>query len=94
MIEEWKAIEGYEGLYEVSNFGKVKSLQRLFQGKDGIIKPVNEKILALGKTKVTERHQVVRYTVELWRDNKRKRIHIHRLVAQAFIPNPEGSVPP
>lgn len=90
MNETWKPIRGYEGLYEVSNTGKVKSIQRTFIGKDGAIKPVNEKILSLGKAKVTERHPNAHYTVELWKDNKRKRIPIQRLVANAFIDNIEG----
>lgn len=37
--EQWKAIIGYEGLYEVSNFGGVRSLDRLKKGKSGCYQP-------------------------------------------------------
>jgi hypothetical protein len=90
MNEQWKPIEGYEGLYEVSNTGKVKSLKRSVIAKDGRILPVCEKILRQNKTKATDRHPIQRYAVELWMDNKRKRKMVHRLVADAFLSNPEG----
>ena len=90
MKELWKAIPGYEGLYEVSNKGRVKSVKRLVKDKNGTVKPVHEKELTWHKSKVTARHPVQRYHVELWKDNKRKAVRVHRLVAQAFIPNPEG----
>lgn len=86
----WKPIKGYEGLYEVSNIGKVKSLERRVTAKDGRVLPVFEKILRQTKTKATERHPIQRCTVELWNGNKRKRIMVHRLVAEAFVDNPEG----
>lgn len=88
--EIWKPIKGYENHYSVSNKGRVKSIARTFIGKNGVEKPVHEKILALSPSKSTKRHPIQRYSVELWKDNKRKRVFIHRLVAEAFIPNPEG----
>jgi hypothetical protein len=88
--EIWKDIKGYEGLYQVSNTGKIKSTERIFTGKDGVTKPVHERILVLSPTKVTERHPSAHYSSELWKDNKRKRVAIHRVVADAFIDNPEG----
>jgi hypothetical protein len=90
MNEIWKPIKGYEGLYEVSNIGKVKSLERSVTAKDGRVLPVFEKILRQNKTKATDRHPTQRYAVELWKDNKRKRMMVHRLVAEAFLDNPEG----
>ena len=74
--EEWKPVEGFEGLYEVSSLGRVKSLNYNHTGK--------EKIL---------RHRKCRngyLLVDLCRDGKRKTLLIHRLVAIAFLTNPEG----
>ena len=77
IIEEWKPIVGYEGLYEVSNLGKVKSLI------DNNRKP-REKILKQGKNKYGYM-QVI-----LCKDGKLKHCIVHRLVAKAFIDNPNN----
>ena len=73
MIEEWKDIKGYEGLYQVSNLGRVKSLKF---GK--------ERILKTG----VDRYGYI--SVNLYKNNKRKLCKVHRLVAEAFIPNLEN----
>ena len=74
-IEQWKSIAGYEGLYEVSNLGRVKSLNYNKTGVEKILKP----------------NKVKGYLqVQLWRDGKYKMFLVHRLVATAFLPNPEG----
>lgn len=70
--EEWKPVEGYEGLYEISSLGRVKSL---WFGKEKILKPMKTKYGYL--------------RVALFRDGKGKFLLIHRLVAEAFIPNPK-----
>lgn len=91
MQEQWKAIKGYEGLYEISNTGKVKSVKRTIKSeRTGKVQTTNEKILTLISSKITERHKNPLFHVELWKDNKRTVKMIHRLVAEAFIPNPEG----
>ena len=77
--EVWKDIEGYEGIYKISNTGKVKSLARSGSGacnKDVILKDFNN-----GKN--------YRY-ISLTSNNKRKNHFIHRLIAYHFIPNPEN----
>lgn len=81
-MEEWKDIEGYEGLYQVSNEGKVKSIERIvnagkrkFLFKSKFLKPI-----LIGNY----------YSVHLSKNNKSKMIRVHRLVAEAFIPNPEN----
>ena len=73
MIEVWRAVVGYEGVYEVSNWGRVKSL---WFGKERILKPHKNKNGYL--------------TVLLSKNKKITRCYIHRLVAQAFIPNPQN----
>jgi NUMOD4 motif/HNH endonuclease len=80
MNEIWKPIKGYEGSYEVSNLGRVKSLARYRLGKSGGIVPVKEKILTL---KVLETGYV---NVHL-RTGKSSYPTVHRLVAETFIPN-------
>ena len=78
MIEIWKDILGYEGLYQVSNFGRVKSLERI----DYLGHHRKEKILKIQKT--DKRY----YRVGLTDKNKKRKIFfVHRLVAEAFIPN-------
>lgn len=79
MKEEWKDIKEYEGLYQISNFGRVKSLSRkiwngkgYYQSKEKILKPGIEK---LGY-----------HYFYLCKNNKRKK-YLHRLLAEAFIPN-------
>lgn len=77
MIEEvWKTIENYEGLYEVSNLGRVRSLNYNHTEKCVILK----QDLTPNKS----------MRVTLWRNNKKTRFLVHRLVAQAFIPNIEN----
>ena len=82
--EEWRDIEGYEGLYQVSNLGNVRSItrsvtypnggNRVFQGQE-----LSKICAATGY-----------YQVGLSRNGKVKVTNIHRLVAVAFIPNPEN----
>lgn len=81
MNEVWKDIKGFVGIYQVSNLGNVKSLERYVNNGHQL---VNEKVLkpiinSLGYAKVT-----------LYKDGKRKIFSVHRLVAEAFIPNPEN----
>ena len=70
--EIWKSIKGYEGLYEVSNLGRVKSL---LYGKERILKPQKQRNGYLH--------------IILCKNVKMKTFKVHRLVATAFIPNPE-----
>jgi hypothetical protein len=83
-MEIWKDIEGFEGLYQVSNLGRVKSLERKATfGRSWLI--VKEKIL---KNKGKEGHY---HCVNLYNNIvKNYRRDVHRLVAIAFIPNPNN----
>lgn len=75
-MEIWRDIEGLEGLYQVSNYGRVKSLDFVIIRKNGRPHTVNSKILSQ------------------WIDSKgylRCNVgKIHKLVAKAFVPNPNG----
>lgn len=74
--EQWRPVKGYEGLYEVSNLGRVKSLNYHRTGVEKILKPSN-----VGNGYLF---------VHLSRNGKHKFFLVHRLVAIAFIPNPKG----
>lgn len=78
MQETWKPIKGYEGLYEISNLGRVKSLPKFYCNnstlhKERFLKPQNKKGY---------------YQVALLKNGKPKWISVHRLVAEAFIEKP------
>lgn len=90
MIEEWKDVAGYEGLYQVSNTGKVRSVDRITVCKDGRLLPNKGRELYFTVSKFDEKRHLPRYSVQLWKNNKAKLFPVHRLVAIAFIPNPEG----
>lgn len=83
-IEEWRDIEGYGGLYLVSSFGRVKSLGRWVNAKSDSVKFIKERILQPGKTTWGY------LQVGLWKDGKQKIYKVHKLVANAFIPNPDN----
>lgn len=73
-MENWKSIKDYEGLYEISDWGNVRSLNYGRTGKTKLLKPVKN---------------INGYLfVRLCKDGKRKYKYVHRLVAEAFLPNP------
>ena len=72
--EQWRDIDGYDGMYQVSDLGRVRSK-----------KYGDWRVLKVGSTPKGYR------TVHLYKDNKVKAFYIHRLVAQAFIPNTDSS---
>ena len=81
-MEVWKDIIGYEGKYQISNYGRVKSLERLVWNRfQYVIK--KERILK-------KRYNAKGYvTVLLYLNNKSCSYSVHRLVARHFIANPE-----
>lgn len=83
MSELWKPIEGYEGFYVVSNYGRVKSLER-YQTNRSKQQLVKEKILKQSTSNCGYKR------VELCKNGKRKPFSVHRLVAIAFVPNPKN----
>jgi hypothetical protein len=82
-MEIWKDIKGYEGSYQISNFGRVKRLQRTVRNNIyGGMRIVTEKILS-----ATDNGNGYKF-VGLRKDGSRKNHYVHRLVATAFIDNP------
>ena len=81
--EIWKDINSYEGFYQISNLGNVKSLQRMAKNKDGQ-RIVKERILS--PTKAGNGY----LTVMLYSKKIPERKIIHRLIALNFIPNPNN----
>ena len=75
MTEKWKDIQGFEGRYQISTHGNVKSLNFKGTGIPGILKPI---IASNGY-----------YTVIFYNHSHAKRLYVHRLVAQAFLKNPD-----
>ena len=84
MVEEWRDIAGYEGIYQISNLGRVKSLGRTYWHGNRIYRQ-KEKLLKLGCDS-SGYNSVMLYNHE----HQSKRIMVHLLVARTFIPNPEN----
>ena len=85
MEEIWKPIKGYEGIYEVSSFGRVRSLDRHIVRKNDADYRLKGRILT---PKTYKRHYAkVRLIIANVSDNE---YHVHRLVADDFVENPKG----
>ena len=79
MKEQWKDISGYEGLYMVSNLGRIKSMHRWKRAKcpdEYFLK------MTLGNNGYVQ--------VTLYKNNSKHKFLVHRLVAEAFVPNDDG----
>jgi len=82
--EIWKDIEGYEDCYSISNFGRVKS-------KDRIVKHGEDSFLTLKSQLIKQGVHTEGYpSVVLSKNKKSSTKYVHRLLAQTFIPNPEN----
>lgn len=84
MIEEWRDVKGYEGIYQVSNTGEVRSLDRKCVYSNG------DQHIHKGKTLTKTINNHGYFYISLCINSKPKKKFIHRLVAEAFIPNPEN----
>ncbi|WP_316571335.1 NUMOD4 domain-containing protein [Neobacillus sp. YIM B06451] len=81
--ETWRNIEGYDSHYQVSNLGRVRSLDRKLIGKRGGIKEIKGRLMEI---KLKKGYSFVR----LSKGGVRRNILVHKLVAQAFISNPDN----
>lgn len=79
--EEWRDIEGFEGLYAISNYGRIKSLQRNVIRRNNSIAPIRERILKYKKAREYD-------GVELHKDGNSSHFRVARLVAITYIDNP------
>ena len=84
MEEQWKDIEGYDGIYQVSNLGRVRSLDRTYIRKNGMPHTSKGCVMSLYDSK--DGYKAIR----LRTPEGRKTFRVHRLVAQAFIENPDN----
>ena len=84
MSEEWRDVVGYEGLYQVSDQGHVKSLERTFINKSGRKRTVKERIL---KPDMGRGGYLL---VNLHAGGKIRKFYVHRLVCEAFHENPDN----
>ncbi|MBL5768239.1 HNH endonuclease [Bacillus sporothermodurans] len=84
--EIWKDIKAYEGLYQVSNYGRVRSLDRMIWNKRNKSFYKAKGIILKGKRLKTNYIEVMLYD----KQNNKREFLIHRIVAEAFIPNPDN----
>ena len=84
--EIWKDIKGYEGLYQISNYGRVKSLYSW----NGHRHVKDNKILKCSHSRPSSKKSYQRSIVKLYKNGKKKNYKVHRLVAEHFIPNPNN----
>ena len=79
--EIWKDIPGYEGIYQASNFGRIRSLDRVVLNR-------NIQNHVKGRVRVASPDQDGYLGLTLSKNGIHKSFHVHRLVAITFIPNP------
>lgn len=84
MSEKWKDIKGYETLYQISDRGNVRSLDRKVKCRDNKLKQLKGRIIK------QQRYSNGYMFVSLSKNGVVKQLLVHRLVGNAFIPNPEN----
>ena len=83
-IEIWKDYKDYEGLYQASNLGRLRSLDRWVKSKSGSVRLCKGKILKL----CTDKYGYLK--VGLYKNNKVKTYLVHRIIAETFLPNSDN----
>lgn len=86
MQENWLPIPGYEGFYEASDMGRIRSVDRIIRTRDGVTSLRKGKIIS---TKFVANEK--RVVVHLWKENNQKLFRLHKLIMLTFVgPRPEG----
>ena len=80
MEEIWKDVKDYEGLYQISNLGRIKSLPKKTNNQYSNIEIIMKQPL----------QGIGYYSIQLRKDKKFKTLMVHRLLSEVFIPNPEN----
>jgi len=83
--EEWRDIPNYEGYYQASNLGRIKSLKRNIVKKNGVIIPINKTKI---KNQSKDKDGYLKTSISF--NFKHNCCSVHRMVAITFIPNPEN----
>ena len=88
VVETWVDIEGYEGMYQVSTLGRVRSLDRVVRGANAMSDSYQINL----KGRILKQGMALNgyLFVVLCKDGKHKHATVHRLVAETFIPNPDN----
>lgn len=87
-MEIWKDIVGYEGMYQVSNFGNVRSVEREIEQLDRMGNPC--KMVYKGRVLKPSKRKNGYLCATFSKNNLLHRENIHRIVAKTFIPNPDN----
>lgn len=82
--EIWRPVKNYEGLYEISSYGRVRSVDRVNIISDGLVRNLKGRILR----PVNDKDGYL--LCSLCKNGQNKTVKIHRLVAEAFITNPNN----
>lgn len=83
LVEEWRPVVGFEDLYEISDWFRVRSIDRIIKTSNGRLCHYKGKILSQFKNGLYK-------GVHLWKNNEPKGKLVHHIVAEAFLPNPEN----
>lgn len=82
--EKWLPVKGYEQSYMISSYGRIKTIDRVLTFSDGRVREYKSRII---RTHRINQHY---YVASLSQNQRRLMKDVHRLVAEAFIPNPNG----
>lgn len=85
MTEEWRDIPGFEGLYQASTEGRIRSVERWIERADGYRNHIMPRIMKVQKNSNNDY-----LLVNLHKDKKLNKCLVHRLIALTFIPNPNN----